>query len=58
VSHSFLSTRSAQGTEALAVRDQDWWIRSDFPRTMFQKDIARANNWPATPGIPAILGVA
>jgi integrase len=30
-------------------QDQDWWSRSDFPRTMYKKAVAKAENWPATP---------
>jgi hypothetical protein len=33
-------------------QDQDWWNRSDFPRTMYKKAVTKAEHWPATPPFP------
>jgi len=33
-------------------QDQDWWSRSDFPRSMYKKAVADAEGWPATPLFP------
>jgi hypothetical protein len=33
-------------------QDQDWWSRSNFPRTMYHKAVDRADGWPATSALP------
>jgi integrase len=33
-------------------QDQDWWSRSDFPRSMYKKAVANAESWPETPPFP------
>ena len=33
-------------------QDQDWWSRSDFPRSMYKKAVACAEGWPTTPPFP------
>ena len=33
-------------------QDQDWWSRSHFPRTMYQKAVAGAEGWPESPPFP------
>ncbi len=33
-------------------QDQDWWSRSNFTRTMYQKAVVRAEGWPDSPPFP------
>jgi integrase len=33
-------------------QDQDWWSRSNFPRSMFKKAVAQAKGWPTTSPFP------
>lgn len=39
-------------TGAQRWQDQDWWSRSNFPRTMYHKAVDRADGWPATSALP------
>lgn len=33
-------------------QDQDWWDRSNFPKTMYHRAVAIAEGWPTTPPFP------
>jgi hypothetical protein len=37
---------------AMRWQDQDWWSRSNFPRSMYNKAVAKADGWPVTPPFP------
>ncbi len=39
-------------SRGLRWQDQDWWSRSNFPRTMFKKAVVKAEGWPETPPFP------